>query len=82
MWVMSNKKPLLDHTAFPFLLTGSLFSLAVLWMLERYIGTLLPSTQRATQTEAIVIWGIWIVLVAIPIATFIWLVRYWMRNRR
>ncbi len=51
-----------------------------LWGLYIYAGSLTPSTQMTSESEALAIWGMWIVLVAIPVVTLAWLVRYWMRD--
>jgi hypothetical protein len=68
-----EKKPLLDHPAFVILASLSAICVLSFWLLYAYSGgSVLPATQGATESETLKIWGIWSVLVAIPIATLAW----------
>jgi hypothetical protein len=58
-------------------LTGlSFFCLLLLLGLFRYTGSLLPATTGADRSEAVLIWGIWGVMVAVPLVTCtLWVLR-------
>ena len=60
----------------------SCFCVLVLVGLYAYSGSLLPSTEGASQSEALEIWLLWIAVAGVPVTALLWWLGDRLRRRR
>ena len=72
-----SKKPLLDDTSFLFLAAATMISAVFVCGLYLYSGSVLPSTQGASDSETRSLWIQWGLIVAMPVIPALW----WLISR-